>query len=138
MDKNTLIGILLIGVIFIAFMFVNQQEQEAINQAQADEQQDIITDHFNVKPKGKDSVLVTQNNNVIVENNENDTANSLNNSLNDQEIQLRKQKFGCFYPSLNGEKEYFTLENEKIRVKLSSLGAEIVEVSIVEKDENGI
>ena len=50
MDKNTLIGILLIGVIFIAFMFVNQQEQEAIKQAQTVEQQVVITDqNSNVK-----------------------------------------------------------------------------------------
>ena len=33
MDKNTLIGIVLIGLIFIAFMFVNQKEQEAIERA---------------------------------------------------------------------------------------------------------
>ena len=138
MDKNTLIGILLIGVIFIAFMFVNQQEQEAIKQAQTVEQQTVNTGlDSNVKPKEKDTVFITQNNNVIVGNNENDTSISINNALNEQEIQLRKQKFGCFYPSIVGEKEYSTLENEKIRIKFSSLGARIVEVSLVEKDEQG-
>ena len=39
MDKNTITGILLIGVIFVAFMFINQQEQDAVNQAKLEEQQ---------------------------------------------------------------------------------------------------
>ena len=39
MDKNTITGILLIGVIFVAFMFINQQEQDAVNQAKQEEQQ---------------------------------------------------------------------------------------------------
>ena len=39
MDKNTITGILLIGVIFVAFMFINQQEQDAVNQAKQEEHQ---------------------------------------------------------------------------------------------------
>ena len=137
MDKNTLIGILLIGVIFIAFMFVNQQEQEAIKQAQVVEQptNTVIDSDFNSEET--DTAISIQNERIIIGNTENNTSDSLINGLSEQEKLSRKQKFGCFYPSLDGKKEYYTLENEKIRLKISNLGAEIVEVSIVEKDDQG-
>lgn len=138
MDKNTLIGILLIGVIFIAFMFVNQQEQEAIKQAQTIEtQSDSVSVNNETGNDKKDSSFIQQpKESLSVLTNDEDSTLS-NNTLTEQEIASRKQKFGCFYPSFEGEKEYFFLENEKIRIKLSNLGARIVEASIVEKDAQG-
>ena len=97
MDKNTLIGILLIGVIFIAFMFVNQQEQEAIKQAQTIEtQSDSVSVNNETGNDKKDSSFIQQpKESLSVINNDEDSTLS-NNTLTEQEIASRKQKFGCF------------------------------------------
>ena len=53
------------------------------------------------------------------------------------QLARRKQKFGIFHPALEGEKKYSYLENDKIKIKFSNIGARIVEVFLVQKDENG-
>ena len=73
MDKNTLIGILLIGVIFIAFMFVNQKEQEAINNAA--QNQEVIQD--NSKDVSEYSLPIEEKSAVIT----NDNKNSLGSEV---------------------------------------------------------
>ena len=138
MDKNTITGILLIGVIFVAFMFINQQEQDAVNQAKQEEQQIESTaetpssefENNNPQQGFNDSQPVVQQANVPA-----DTL--VANQLSDYETQARKDKFGIFYPSLDGEKSYYLLENDKISVKISSLGARVVQVSLIEQEANG-
>ena len=142
MDKNTLIGILLIGVIFIAFMFVNQKEQEAINKAnQAQQAEEIQVDgnpSIATETISDSSVNVDVSNSTSVQlQSSKENSDSLINGLSLDELARRKQKFGIFYPSIEGEKQYSFLENDKVKIKFSNVGGRIVEVSLIEKDENG-
>ena len=137
MDKNTLIGIVLIGLIFIAFMFVNQKEQEAIeraNQAQqtSTQENEIISNSSIVNSS---DTITNDFNDVIFEDNL-ENADSIS-GLSAVQLARRKQKFGIFHPALEGEKKYSYLENDKIKIKFSNIGARIVEVFLVQKDENG-
>jgi len=138
MDKNTITGILLIGVIFVAFMFINQQEQDAVNQAKQEEQQIESTAETPSSELENNNPQQGFNDNQPVVQQANVPADTLGaNQLSDYETQARKDKFGIFYPSLDGEKSYHLLENDKISVKISSLGARVVQVSLIEQEANG-
>ena len=138
MDKNTITGILLIGVIFVAFMFINQQEQDAVNQAKQEEQQIESTAETPSSEFENNNPQQGFNDNQPVVQQANVPADTLvANQLSDYETQARKDKFGIFYPSLDGEKSYYLLENDKISVKISSLGARVVQVSLIEQEANG-
>ena len=138
MDKNTITGILLIGVIFVAFMFINQQEQDAVNQAKQEEQQIESTAETPSPELENNNPQQGFNDNQPVVQQANVPADTLvANQLSDYETQARKDKFGIFYPSLDGEKSYYLLENDKISVKISSLGARVVQVSLIEQEANG-
>ena len=96
MDKNTLIGILLIGVIFIAFMFVNQKEQEAINKAnQAQQAEEIQVDgnpSIATETISDSSVNVDVSNSTSVQlQSSKENSDSLINGLSLDELARRKQ-----------------------------------------------
>ena len=137
MDKNTLIGIVLIGLIFIAFMFVNQKEQEAIERANQAQQTSVQENEIisNSSIVSSSDTTINDFNNVISEDNL-ENADSIS-GLSAAQLARRKQKFGIFHPALEGEKKYSYLENDKIKIKFSNIGARIVEVFLVQKDENG-
>ena len=133
MDKNTTTGLILIGAVVMAFMFLNQPNEQ---------------------PNPTNSV--SQSNEVISERNSNEATGfkSTTNSVPDLDIdssdniifqKLLAQKeneklienYGIFYGSVKGEETDYFLENDKIRLSFSSKGARITNAEMVELDESG-
>ena len=133
MDKNTTTGLILIGAVVMAFMFLNQPNEQ---------------------PNPTNSV--SQSNEVISEGNSNEATGfkSTTNSVPDlaidssdniifQKLLAQKENeklienYGIFYGSVKGEETDYFLENDKIRLSFSSKGARITNAEMVELDESG-
>jgi YidC/Oxa1 family membrane protein insertase len=146
MDKNTLTGILLIGAIFIAFLILNNEQQQPVDNSDKKEKAEVES---GAESEDSLSDIITTdsllNNSSLVESLS--TENQLSDPLLDDsaaillkekiELAQKKDQYGIFYTALNEDSSHYQLENDKIRVQFSSKGGRITEVFLVEKKENG-
>jgi len=118
MDRNTIIGFVLIAGIIIGFSLLNRpSEEEIARQRELNEQRRIEHQERMERETAQreaNAALAA----VEFEQQENEVA--------DEEIQARMaDAFGAFSVSAAGEEKFFTLENERLRVRLSSKGGRI-------------
>lgn len=130
MDRNSIIGLVLIGVLFIGYFFITSPNKE--ERAQAEILRSKRDSIAQIEKAYKDSLALTQqlseNQQNLYGNNINDTlSKSQKDSLND--IQLA-YKHGIFKNSVTGQQEFITIENEKLKIKLSNKGGKIYSVEL--------
>ena len=134
MDKNTTTGLILIGAVVMAFMFLNQPDEQPIAN-QANENTTQQTSLYN-----KTNVLESKN----LENTSSITEiDSADNVIYKKIIEQKQREelienYGIFYNSVNGDEKEYTLENNKIKVSFTSKGARISNAEMVELDNNGL
>lgn len=126
MDRNTLSGLLLIGIILVGYSYwtkpsdaeveVMQRKRDSIEQVQA----------LQAEEEAK----------ALTEEAQAEAASQANDSIpvqNDSILQVQNQeKFGLFATAANGKEELVKLENEKIEVFLSNRGGKPVQVRLKE------
>jgi YidC/Oxa1 family membrane protein insertase len=120
MDKNTVIGLLLIGAILIGFSIYNSPSKDEI----------AVQKHY------RDSIAaVTKvNQKVAVQDQIANEIKAQNIAFSDTAIAdsakniALQQKFGSFYASAKGSLENYTLENELLKVNISNKGGRITSV----------
>ena len=120
MDKNSIIGIVLIGIILIGYSFY-MQPTEAELQAQKSKNIAIQDSLARVDRERAEDVKAQLKESSIQENDtlSTETTDSLtNNKLTDA--------FGVFANAAQGEQEYYIIENDLIKIKVSSKGGRIV------------
>jgi YidC/Oxa1 family membrane protein insertase len=113
MDRNSIIGLLLIGLLLIAYFVINQPSPEELRLEQA--RKDSIEAATRPVAKANPAPMVA------------DTAKVTSDSLLTDSIaglQL-KEKWGEFSPFAEGQEQLITLENNKLKVVLSSKGGRI-------------
>ena len=145
MDKNTIIGLLLIAGILFTFTLVNEPEPEE----QVSNTEQVIKDGLDNNMVAVDSaddlandVATLINLDSVPETIKQDTAmlKEYMDSLEMVEkikIELsqsaaQQENFGIFTPGVIGENQYSTLENDKIIVRFSNKGGRIVDVKLKE------
>ena len=128
-DKNSLIGLVLIGAILLVFSYINQPSEEELKakaeqerQARAKQEQ---LDKTETESTTKDTDTVSDN---VVSNNDSTVTNSLD-SIKQLETLV---KYGGFAKSVSGEKKEYILENENIKVTLSNKGGRVSTVQLKE------
>mgnify|MGYP001362367734 CR=1 FL=1 len=120
MDKNTLAGILLIFLILIGFSYLSKPSKEEI--AVARHRQDSIqqveaTRQLQEKEKLADSLQ--------------QQPTAVKDSISPEELQNReKEKFGVFAKASAGEEKFYVLENNLMKVTISSKGGKIYSVEL--------
>ncbi len=123
MDKNTVIGLLLIGAIFIGFSIYNSPSKEDLSRQK--HYRDSITAITELKTKeaAQDVIAkeVAQQNSSL--QNETSTSDSI------AQIALQ-QKYGSFYASAIGTNEIYTLENDLLKINISNKGGRISSVQL--------
>ena len=116
MDKNTWIGFLLIAVIIIGFSWINRPSKEEL--AERQRIQDSITFAHMAEQEAQrlsDSLQLIAG-----------TTAEQPEVVNNEEIQARIQAaYGTFAGAAQGEEKWITLENEKVRLTLSTLGGRV-------------
>jgi len=111
MDKKSLIGLLLMGVLLIAYSVFTKPSKEDI------ERNRRVRDSIALVQTQKQAELEKSNlQKDTIQQAENALTSEQNDSLN------RVNKFGDFSAAAVGEEKFFSLENDKIRVKFSTKG----------------
>lgn len=110
MDKKSLIGLLLMGVLLVGYSLFTKPSQEVLEKNQ----------------RVRDSIsLVEAQKRLEAEQkkNQNDTLSPTAAAPTPEELsQKRVNELGAFADASSGEEKFFYLENKKIRVKFSSKG----------------
>jgi len=136
MDKNTVTGIVLIGAIFIAFLYLNKSDDK-----KQDNDQQITETEVSVNPVLNNTDSVSQikelEENIVLDSNNLNTKDSSALELAKQLVlnQENFNKYGVFAVSSEGKKEHYTLKNNKIELIISSLGGRIAGVTLIEKQD---
>lgn len=116
MNKNSILGFVLIGVILIAFSWYNSK---LINESKPLQQQ--VDSIAAVQAQGGTDTAAINNDSLIT------GADSLSASAT---VQSSPYKDSLLIKASMGAEEFTTLENDKIRVELTNLGAQPSSVSI--------
>lgn len=129
MDKNSFIGIALIIGIFLTFSILNKPSEEEI------EKQRLETKHYN---DSVDNVIDLEEFKKEAEEKEAEEIAVLPQAALDSlkkekalaENSKLAKKFDLFVSSAVGTKEYFTLENDELILKISSKGGNVVSAKL--------
>lgn len=144
MDRNSVIGLVLIAVILVTFSIFNAPTQEEIQAAQRKEdslrkvqkaeleKKQALKEKKNAQLKdtslietdstlANDSTLILEGDSSLI------AANAKVDSIQKlRVINKKKKKFGVFYPASSGKDSLIVLENEKVRITLSTKGGNMV------------
>lgn len=136
MDKNTIIGFLLIGAIIIAFTFLNRPSKEQL--AEQQRLRDSIQQVENQKAALNSERLAADSLQQVAEIKQQSSATDFfstgTTAANDSEI-IPTDSMMAITPTTE---EFVTLENEKLKLVLSTLGGRIYSVHLKdEKKYNG-
>src|ERR1041385_2005274 len=121
MDRNSIIGLLLIGGILIAWMTLSQPSKEELAKQRAKFVQDSTADY--VKTNATALAKEAAAKRVIAE----DTITALSDSA---KAALKVQEFGAFSESSSGVNKIVTIENELMKVNVSAKGGRIASVEL--------
>ena len=133
MDKNTTTGLILIGAVVLAFMFLNKPQEPLENNSAVNEVDDVSSS----KSQAINSVDTT----LLQEYSLNDLDSAdmiIYQKLKEQQEQEELiERYGLFFQSVSGQEENYNLENDKIKLSISNKGARITSAQMVELDERG-
>ncbi len=133
MDKNTTTGLILIGAVVMAFMFLNQPNEQPNPTSSASQSNEVISDGNRTEVKEFKSTT-SSDSEIEIDSADNIIFQKL---LAQKENEKLIENYGIFYGSVKGEEKNYFLENDKIRLSFSSKGARITNAEMVELDENG-
>lgn len=148
MDRNSLIGLFLIGAILLTFVLMNNDEEEPVKEDKNEtsevveeketdtavsEKEIVVSQHY------KDSVAIS----LLADSLKTDSLYVINylDSINksqelaatNSEYEGLKEEYGMFAPAGQVKEEGITtIENDKLIVKISSKGGAIVDVKLKE------
>ena len=117
MDKNSIIGLSIIGLLIVGYSIYTQPSKEEL--AAAKHKQDSIAALQQVVQATHDSIKAVQ---IPAQNVLDSSVAIPNDSLIASQ---EKQQFGDFYQAATGTEQILTLENSKIKVEVSSRGGRI-------------
>ncbi|MBN1927075.1 MAG: membrane protein insertase YidC [Prolixibacteraceae bacterium] len=121
MDKNTTIGLVLIVAVLILFSVLNKPSKEQIEEAKRKKDSiELVNRQAQLEMEQQQRLDVGESN-MPVALNEEDTATK---------TEGLKNLYGDFYMAAEGEEEFLTLENNLMRVVLSTKGGKIHSVEL--------
>ena len=133
MDKNTTTGLILIGAVVLAFMFLNKPQEPSVTNTTATEFNNIDSSNSEVI----NSVNTTSQESAFSDIDSADMI--IYQKLKDQQDQEELiERFGVFFRSVSGQEKNYSLENDKIKLSFSNKGARITNAEMVELGDNGL
>jgi len=135
MDKNTLTGLILIGAVVIAFMFLNKPNENIQNASANNTTKSEDSEYSNQLNNRNKNDFISSNNS---EKQDNLNSDSSNLQSTEQDLESLKENFGLFYNCATGKENTYILKNDKIKLSISSKGAKIKRADMVELTEKGL
>ena len=134
MDKNTTTGLILIGAVVMAFMFLNKPQEPTPENPKTVTNSSVVESEKTVENTTVDSAF------EISEISDLDSSDMIiyQKLKEQQQKEDLIERYGLFYANATGEENIFELENDKIKVSFSSKGARITSTQMIEKDENNL
>ena len=127
MDKNTWIGFLLIAAIVIGFTWIQRPSKEELAERQR------VQDSINIARMTAEEAQRLSDSLQLVVAQENQPQ-----TVSPEQMQERMQAaYGTFAPAAQGEERFVTLQNEKIRLTLSTRGGVIKHAELLEYKASG-
>ncbi len=125
MDRNSIIGLVLIFVLLFGWMMYTQPSKEELAK-QKHTQDSIAAAQLKEKEKelSKDSSAIKDS--AALARNDSLTPHQKDSVLTAKE----KDKYGEFYSAVKDSNRYFTIENEKIKATLCTRGGRICKVQV--------
>jgi len=128
MDKNSLTGLGLITLILIGFWFINKpsaeqveamrQQRDSLQRVEMLKQQELTA--ATMLAAEKDTVELSSDRNLAETSLIGDSAQSNH----------KQQIYGQMAPFVDGEQQFYTIENNKVRIILTNQGARIYSVEL--------
>lgn len=119
MDKNSITGIILITIILGFFWWMNKPSEAELAEQQRRRDSIALVEQAQMEAEAKAAAIKAQQEQVEeVEKDSATIAQELNN------------KYGFFADAANGEQSFVTLENNLIKMKISTKGARIYSVEL--------
>ena len=115
MDKNTVIGFILIGLLLFLFTWLNRPSEE---QLEAQRRYNEYMDSVAHVEQARQQEIVTPINEAAIS----DALVQIPDSVKEEYL---IQNFGAFAQSAEGIEELITLENDKVELKISSKGGRL-------------
>lgn len=121
MDRNTIIGFILIFAVFFGFSYINRPSQEQIE----------------AQKRYNDSIINVTNEQLREQQSIQEVRNQLNVSDTSEENDSIRQSrlhavYGDFHQAATGSEEFVTMENDLMKIVFSSKGARIYSVELKE------
>jgi len=118
MDRNTIIGFVLIAAVIIGFALLNRPSEEEVARQREQRELRLVEEQ-----ERREREAAQREANAALAAVEFEQRES---EIDDEELQARMaDAFGTFSASAVGEEKFFTLENERLRVVLNSKGGRI-------------
>lgn len=125
MDKNSLIGFLLIGGILAGFWFLNKPTEEQL--AREQQIQDSIMQVRQQEALEQKAIQYEEATQVAENTSVQDSSNEISSAM--------QSRYGEFAVFTKGEEQFYTLENSKIKLTLTNKGARIYSVLLKEYED---
>ncbi|MDR2775104.1 MAG: membrane protein insertase YidC [Tannerella sp.] len=126
MDKNTVIGFVLIGLVLVAFSWLNRPSQEQLEARQRYQDSIASAMRETQQQQAVDAMGQTAKEASFIEASPEGIPDSLRQAFSDslRRIQLQNN-YGAFAQAVAGTDEVITLENNNVEVKISSKGGQV-------------
>ena len=129
MDKNTWIGVLIIAAIIVGFTMLNRPSKEEL--AERQRVQDSIS---LMRMAGAEAQRISDSLQLVAGT----TATQPEQKVTEEQMQERIQAaYGSFAPAATGEEKWVTLENEHLRLTLSTRGGRIEQAELLDYHASG-
>ncbi len=123
MDRNSIIGIVLIFAILVLFSVMNQPSEEEIQEAKRRRDSIAMVEAEQARELEQQQQQTQDTQQTVTETIE-DTVNA------DAELQQKIDQFGVFGVAAIGEQEFYTIENNLVEITFSNKGGRIYSVRL--------
>ena len=129
MDKNTWIGFLLIAAIIVGFTMLNRPSKEELAERQR------VQDSINlVRMAEAEAQRISDSLQFVAGS----AASAAEATVSDEQKEERiRAAYGTFAPAAQGEEQWITLQNEQLKVTLSTLGGRIERAELLNYHASG-
>lgn len=122
MDRNTVIGIVLIFAILIGFTYLNSPSQEEIEAAKRQQDSIAQVEAIRAQELAAQAQMNEMEKSLAAENNQQADSGVVASDVRD--------KFGAFAEAASGDEEFITLENNLMKLTISTKGGKIYSVEL--------
>ena len=127
MDKNTWIGFLLIAAIIVGFSMINRPSKEEIAERQRVSDSIALVRQMEREAQQLSATISSQQSAVS------DQQAAGSEQLSDEELAGRMQAaYGDFAPSAQGDEDFVSLENERVRLTFTTKGGRLYRAELKE------